>query len=204
MSTMTQITASAVAALRSKSGAGMMDCKKALTEAAGDEKRALELLRAKGLQTADKKAERTTAEGRVYAYIHHNQKVGVMIEVACETDFVARNEDFEALLKDLSMHIAAAQPSPVAVERDGIPEDLLAEERRMLAESDDMKNKPDEIKEKIIQGRMDKFVAERALMDQEFVKDPDQTISDVVKAVIGKLGENIKVNRFVRFELGVE
>ncbi|HEX9792959.1 MAG TPA: elongation factor Ts, partial [Planctomycetota bacterium] len=171
-------------------------------EAGGDEEQALDLLRKKGLQTADKKAGRSTGEGRVFSYIHHNQKVGVMVEVACETDFVARGEDFETLLKDLCMHIAAVQPTPLAVEPDDIPEQIVERERSVLMGAEDMAKKPEEIRAKIVAGRMEKFVAERALMEQEFVKDQDQTVRDMLKAVIAKTGENMKITRFARFELG--
>ena len=199
---MTAISAKDVAALRAQTGAGMMDCKKALAEAEGDAQKAQELLRQKGLKTADKKADRATSEGRVYSYIHHNQRVGVMVQIACETDFVARGDDFESLCSDLCMHIAATVPSPVAVEASEVPEDLVAEERRILMGSDDMANKPEEIKEKIVGGRIEKFIKERALMEQEYVKDPSMTVEDRLKAAIAKVGENMKVERFARFELG--
>ncbi len=199
---MTQITASEVAELRAKTGAGMMDCKKALAEAGGDQEKALEILRKKGLKTAEKKAGRNTAEGRVYAYIHHNQKVGVLLEVACETDFVARGEDFERLLRDLAMHVAAAVPTPLAVDKEGIPAELVEKERRILLEQEDLQNKPENIREKIVQGRLEKFVAERALLEQEFIRDPSLKVGDVIRELIAKVGENIRVNRFVRFELG--
>lgn len=201
---MSQITASAVASLRAKTGAGMMDCKKALSEASGDEEKAMDILRKKGLKTADKKAGRATAEGRVYSYIHHNQKVGVLLEVSCETDFVARGDDFESLLKDVSMHIAAVVPTPLAVEAEGVPQSIVEEEKRILLDTDDMRGKPDEIKEKIVGGRLQKFVAERALLEQEFVKDPSKKVKDVLTEVIAKVGENMKINRFVRFELGAD
>jgi elongation factor Ts len=199
---MTQITAKAVSALRTKTGAGMMDCKKALVESGGDEEKAYEYLRKKGLKSAEKRAERDTAEGRVFSYIHHNQRVGVMVEIACETDFVARGDEFESLCSDLCMHVAATVPSPLAVEAAEVPSELVEEERRILLGSEDMQGKPDEIKEKIVGGRIDKFIKERALLEQEFVKDPSMTVSDRVTAAIAKIGENIKVNRFARFELG--
>lgn len=199
---MTQITAKAVSALRTKTGAGMMDCKKALVESGGDEEKAYEYLRKKGLKSAEKRAERDTAEGRVYSYIHHNQRVGVMVEIACETDFVARGDEFESLCSDLCMHVAATVPSPLAVDATGVPSDLVEEERRILLGSEDMQGKPDEIKEKIVGGRIDKFIKERALLEQEYVKDPSITVGDRVTAAIAKMGENIKVNRFARFELG--
>ena len=198
----TTISAKAVFALRAQTGAGMMDCKKALTETGGDEQKAMELLRQKGLKTADKKADRSTSEGRVYSYIHHNQRVGVMVQIACETDFVARGEDFEALCSDLCMHIAATVPSPVGISADEVPAELIAEERRILLGSEDMANKPDEIKGKIVDGRIEKFIKERALLEQEFVKDPSITVEDRLKATIAKLGENMKIEKFARFELG--
>ncbi|MDP6940472.1 MAG: translation elongation factor Ts [Planctomycetota bacterium] len=199
---MTTISAKDVAQLRSASGAGMMDCKKALVETGGDAERAIELLRAKGLKTADKKAERSTGDGRVHSYIHHNQKVGVLLEVACETDFVAKGEAFEGLLNDLCMHIAANQPSPIAVRPDEISPELVAEEKRQLLMSEELANKPEEIQEKIVGGRLDKFVQDRALLSQPFVKDPNQSVEEMVKGVVAQVGENIQVNRFVRFELG--
>ena len=195
------ITAKAVAELRAKTGAGMMDCKKALSETGGDEAKAMELLRQKGLKTADKKADRATAEGRVYSYIHHNQRVGAMVQVACETDFVARGDDFEALCRDVAMHVAAAVPPPVAVSAEDVPAELVEEERRILMGSDDMQGKPEEIKEKIVGGRIDKFIKERALLEQEFVLG-EGTIGERLKAVIAKVGENMRIERFARFELG--
>ena len=200
--TMTVINAKAVAELRAKSGAGMMDCKKALVETQGDSEAAMDLLRAKGLKTADKKADRETGDGRVHSYIHHNQKVGVLVEVACETDFVARGDAFEGLLDDLCLHIAACQPSPLAVKEGDIPSELIEEEKRQLMMSEDLAGKPDEIKEKIIGGRMSKFSKERALYSQEFVKDPEVSVEERVKQTISAVGENIQVNRFTRFELG--
>lgn len=199
---MTAISAQTVSALRAKTGASMMECKHALTEAAGDEQKAMDLLRQRGLKSADKKAGRTTSQGRVYSYIHHNQRVGVMVQVTCETDFVARGEDFEGLCRDLCMHIAAAVPTPVAVNAADIPAEMVAEEKRVLMGSDDLAGKPEQIKEKIVTGRLEKFVQERALLEQEFVKDPSLKVGDRVKAVIAKLGENVRVERFARFELG--
>ena len=196
------ITASLVKELRERTGSGMMECKKALVSTEGDFDAAMDLLRKKGLKVADKKADRSTAEGRVYSYIHHNQKVGVLVEIACETDFVARGEDFTALCHDLCMHIAATMPSPVSVSADEVPSELVEDERNILLGSEDMAGKPDDIKEKIVDGRMDKFIKERALLSQEYVKDPSMSVEDRVKTAIGKLGENIKVSRFARFELG--
>jgi elongation factor Ts len=198
----TTISAKAVFALRAQTGAGMMDCKKALTETGGDEQKAMELLRQKGLKTADKKADRSTSEGRVYSYIHHNQRVGVIVQIACETDFVARGADFEALCSDICMHIAATVPSPVGISADEVPTEVIEEERRILLGSEDMANKPDEIKGKIVDGRIEKFIKERALLEQEFVKDPSMTVEDRLKGTIAKLGENMKIEKFARFELG--
>ena len=199
---MTQISAKAVASLRSKTGAGMMDCKKALSESGGDEEKAYEYLRKKGLKSAEKRSDRDTAEGRVFSYIHHNQRVGVMVEVSCETDFVARGDEFESLCSDLCMHIAATVPSPVAIEASEVPQDLVEKERAILLESEDMANKPEDIREKIVGGRIDKFIKERALLEQEYVKDPSISVDDRIKAAIAKLGENIRINKFARFELG--
>lgn len=195
------ITAKTVAELRAKTGAGMMDCKRALTETEGDQDKAIELLRQKGLKTADKKSDRSTSEGLVYSYIHHNNRVGVLVQIACETDFVARGDEFSGLCRDISMHIAAAVPMPVAVSADDVPSELIEQERRVLMGSDDMAGKPEEIKEKIVGGRIDKFIKERALLEQEFVLG-DGSVNDRLKAVIAKVGENMKIERFARFELG--
>lgn len=195
------ITAKDVAALRGKTGAGMMDCKRALTEADGNEEKAVELLRQKGIEAAGKKAGRETSEGRIHSYIHHNFKVGAMIKLSCETDFVSRGEDFAKLCNDICMHIATADPIPVGVSVDDIPADLIEFERNLLLGSEDMANKPDDIKEKIIDGRIKKFVSERALLEQEFFLDPDMTVGQVVKAASGKLGENMNLEDFVRFDL---
>ena len=199
---MADITAATVKELRDRSGAGMMDCKKALSESGGDEEKAYEYLRKKGLKSAEKRSDRDTAEGRVFSYIHHNQRVGVMVEVSCETDFVARGDEFESLCSDLCMHIAATVPSPVAIEASEVPQDLVEKERAILLESEDMANKPEDIREKIVGGRIDKFIKERALLEQEYVKDPSISVDDRLKAAIAKLGENIRINKFARFELG--
>ncbi len=197
-----KISAADVKELRDLTNAGMMDCKKALVEAEGDEQAAFEWLRKKGLKTADKKSERTTSEGRVYSYIHHNQRVGVLVEIACETDFVSRGDEFQALCHDVCMHIAATVPSPEAVSAADVSAELVAEEKRILMASEDMAGKPEEIREKIVAGRMEKFVKERALLEQEYVKDPSMTVDDRLKAAIAKLGEIMKINRFSKFELG--
>ncbi|TAH38741.1 MAG: elongation factor Ts [Planctomycetota bacterium] len=199
---MTEISASTVAALRSQTGAGMMECKKALAEAGGDTQKAADILRKKGLQAADQRAGRMTREGRVFSYIHHNQKVGVLLELGTETDFAARSDEVEQLLKDLAMHIAAASPTPLAVDRDGVPAEVLAREKAILLEQDDMKGKPEPIREKIVAGRLEKFVTERVLLEQEYVKDPEKKVRDLVAAVVAKTGENVRITRFARFEVG--
>jgi elongation factor Ts len=195
------ITAKEVAALRSKTGAGMMDCKKALTEAEGNEEKAIELLRQKGIEAAGKKVGRETSEGRVHSYIHHNFKVGAMIKLSCETDFVSRGDEFAKLCNDICMHIATADPIPVGLSVDDIPVDLIEAERNVLLGNEDMANKPDDIKEKIIDGRIKKFVSERALLEQEFFLDPEMTVGEVIKASSGKLGENMTLSDFVRLDL---
>lgn len=199
---MSAVTAQAVSALRAKTGASMMECKHALTEAGGDENKAVEILRQKGLKSAEKRADRATSQGRVYSYIHHNQRVGVMVQVSCETDFVSRGEDFEGLCRDLCMHIAAASPVPVAVNAADIPRAMVDEERRVLLGSQDLAGKPENIRAKIVEGRLQKFIEERALLEQEDVRDPALKVGDRVKALIAKIGENIRVERFARFELG--
>ena len=199
---MSAISAQAVSSLRTKTGASMMECKHALSEAGGDEQKAVEILRQKGLKAADKKADRATSQGRVYSYIHHNQRVGVMVQLACETDFVARSEEFEALCRELSMHIAGASPVPMAVSVADIPKELVDEERRILLGSQDLLGKPENIREKIVAGRIEKFVQERALLEQEDLRDPTVKVGDRLKGAIARLGENIKIERFARFELG--
>jgi len=194
------IDAQMVKELREKTGAGIMDCKKALKETEGDLEEAVSFLRKKGLASAAKKAGRETKEGLVGSYIHGNGRIGVLVEVACETDFVARTDDFQTLVRDVAMHVAAADPA--AVTREDIDPGMVAAERElMLAQVKEM-GKPAEIAEKIVEGKLEKWYGERALMEQAFVKDPDQKIEDVVKAAIAKLGENIQIRRFSRFQLG--
>ena len=197
---MAEITASLVKELREKTGAGMMDCKKALEESAGDVEKAIEFLRIRGLSKAAKKAGRDTSEGLVFSYIHPGSRIGVLVEVNCETDFVARTDDFQNLVKNLAMHIAAA--APLGVTRDDIPADLLAKEKEVFRAQALEEGKPAAVVDKIVQGRIDKFFAEAALMDQVYVKDNDKKVSDLVSEAIAKLGENIKVARFARFQLG--
>ncbi|MEX1049961.1 MAG: translation elongation factor Ts [Gemmatimonadales bacterium] len=194
------ISAKEVAALRAKTGAGMMDCKKALEETNGDMDKAVELLRKKGIASADKRTGRSAAEGLIGSYVHFNGRVAVLVEVNCETDFVARTEDFKQLVTDISLHIASAKP--LAVRGEDIPEDILASERRIAEAQATESGKPAQVQTRMVEGKLKKFVAERALLDQAFVKDDKMTIGDLVKAASGKTGENIVVKRFVRFEIG--
>ena len=192
------IDASSVRELRDRTSAGFLDCKKALEEANGDFEKAGEILRKKGLAKAIKKGSRGTPEGRVGSYIHTNGKIGVLIEVNCETDFVAKNDVFADLIKDLCMQVAATDPT--AVSRETVPQDIIDKERK--AYSEEFKDKPDNVREKIIDGKMESFYKEVCLINQPFVKDNDQTIEDLLKKAIAKLGENIKINRFARFAIG--
>ena len=201
---MAEVTASAVKSLREKSGAGMVDCKNALVEANGDENAAMEILRKKGIATAGKKAGRVTAEGAVGSYIHMGGKVGVLVEINCESDFVARGEEFQQLVKDVAMHIAAADPRYAT--RGEVPAGELDKERSILMEQlkNDPKNagKPDDVLAKIIEGRLNKFYEENVLVDQPFVKDPSKTIGELVAEKIGSIKENISIRRFARFKMG--
>jgi len=195
-----EIKSNLVKELRERTGAGMMDCKKALEESAGEVEKAIEFLRIRGLSKAAKKAGRETSEGLVVSYIHQGNRIGVLLEVNCETDFVARTDDFQNLVKNLAMHIAAA--SPLGVTRDDIPADLIAKEKEVFKAQALEEGKPAAVVDKIVTGRMDKFFAESALMDQIYVKDNDKKVADLVNEAIAKLGENIKVARFARFQLG--
>ena len=201
---MAEITASAVKSLREKTGAGMVDCKNALVEANGDESQAVDILRKKGIATADKKAGRVTAEGAVGSYIHMGGKVGVLVEINCESDFVSRGEEFQQLVKDVAMHIAATDPSYVT--RDEVPADAINKEREILMEQlkNDPKNasKPDDVLGKIIEGRLNKFYEETVLVDQPFVKDPSKTIGELIAEKIGSIKENISIRRFSRYKMG--
>lgn len=201
---MAEITASGVMALRQKTGAGMMECKAALVEADGNEEQAIEILRKKGMATATKKAGRTTAEGAVGSYIHMGGKVGVLVEINCESDFVARGEEFQQLVKDVAMHIAASDPR--FTRREEVPADELDKEREILMEQlkNDPKNanKPEDVLNKIIEGRLNKFYEENVLIDQPFVKDPSKTIGELVTEKIASIKENISVRRFTRYKLG--
>jgi elongation factor Ts len=201
---MAEITAAAIKALREKTGAGMMDCKKAITEAEGNEERAIEILRERGLASAKKKEGRVAAEGVVGSYIHMGGKVGVLVEVNCETDFVARGDDFQQLVKDIAMHIAAAEPRYVS--REEITEEILGKERdiaRAQAKNDPKNaNKPEQVIEKIVEGRLNKFYEEVVLSDQPFIKDPAKTVGELVTENVAKTGEKISVRRFARYKMG--
>ena len=194
------ITSQMVKELRDKTNAGMMDCKKALGETDGDMEKAIDLLRQKGLAVAQKRAGRTTSEGVIQTYIHAGGKLGVMLEVGCETDFVAKTDDFQNFAKDVAMHVAAM--SPVAVKREDVPEDLVAREAEIYKNQAIESGKPEEIAEKMVSGKLDKFFSEVSLMEQKFVKNPDLTIQDLLNDLIAKMGENISIKRFVRFQVG--
>jgi len=194
------ISAKEVSELRQRTGAGMMDCKKALEESGGNVDKAIEFLRIKGLSKAAKKADREANEGLVVSYIHPGNRIGVLIEVNCETDFVARTDDFQVLAKELAMHIAAA--APIAVDKDQIPAEKIEQERRIFVEQVKQSGKPANLVDKIIAGRIEKFYAEAALMEQVYVRDNEKRVKDLVSEAISKLGENIKVARFARFQLG--
>ncbi|HEU4452337.1 MAG TPA: translation elongation factor Ts [Longimicrobium sp.] len=196
----TEISAKAVKELRDRTGAGMMECKAALTEAGGDTERAIDILRAKGAAKAAKRAERETKEGIVGSYIHMGGRIGVLVEIGCETDFVARTDQFQQLVRDVAMHIAAA--SPVAVRREDFPAELMERERGVYREQVKESGKPEQIWDKIVDGKMEKFFAESALLEQPFVKNPDITVAQLVTEVSGKTGEKIEVRRFARFALG--
>jgi len=199
---MADVTAEMVKKLRERTGAGMMDCKNALVECVGDEEKAVELLRVKGLAAAKKKAGRTANEGVIASYIHPGDKLGVLVEVNCETDFVARTDDFREMVKNVAMHVAASDP--LAVDRDNIPAEVLEKEKNIIAGQARETGKPDSVIEKIVEGRLSKFYEESCLLEQAYVKDPDITVKEYVDSVIGKLGENIVVRRFARFKLGEE
>lgn len=195
-----KIGASQVKELREKTGAGIMDCKTALKEAEGDLNKAVDYLREKGLSAASKKAGRIAAEGMVGSYIHAGGRIGVLVEVNCETDFVAMNEDFQAIVRDIAMHIAAA--NPLHVKRDDIPAELIEKEREIFRAQALKSGKPEKIIEKIVEGKVDKFCSGITLMEQSFVKNPDQTIEDIVREAIVKIGEKISIRRFARFHVG--
>ncbi|HIJ78191.1 MAG: translation elongation factor Ts [Desulfobulbaceae bacterium] len=194
------ITSQMVKELRDKTNAGMMDCKKALTETNGDMEKAIDLLRQKGLAVAQKRAGRATSEGVIETYIHAGGKLGAMVEVNCETDFVAKNSDFIEFAKNVAMHVAAA--APVSITREDVDEELAARERNIFKQQAIDSGKPENIAEKMVGGKMDRFFAESCLMEQKFVKNPDLSIQDLLNELVAKLGENISIKRFQRFQVG--
>lgn len=197
---MPTISAEQVKQLREKTGAGIMDCKQALTESDGDMGKAVDFLRKKGLATAAKRAGRAMSEGVVQSYIHMGGKLGVLVEVNCETDFVAKNEDFQAFAKNIAMHVAAT--NPVAVNQEDVPQELVDKEMEIYKAQARELGKPDNIIGKIAEGKLAKFFKESCLMNQAYVRDPDLTIADLQNELIAKIGENITVSRFVRFKIG--
>jgi elongation factor Ts len=197
---MAEVTATLIKDLRERTGAGMADCKKALTEVAGDMDKAIDYLRTKGLAKAAKKAGREATEGAVVSYIHGGGRIGVLVEINCETDFVARNEDFQAFTRDVALQIAAMNPQ--FVRREEVAQDVIDRERDVLVAKAKETGKPDPVVQKMVDGQITKWLKEICLLDQAWVKDGDKTINQVQQELIAKIGENIKVRRFVRFELG--
>ena len=189
-----------VSELRARTGAGMMDCKRALEEAGGDMDKASEILRKKGIAKAEKRAGRVATQGLVVSYIHHNQQVGVLLELNCETDFVARNEAFGQLARDIALHVASADP--IGVNPEDVPAELVERERRIAEEQVAAEKKPEQIRAKIVDGKIKKFVAERTLLEQPFVKNDKVTVGELIKEASAKLGETISVRRFARFQVG--
>ncbi len=194
------ITAEMVKELREKTGAGMMECKKALEATNGDMEKAILFLRERGMAAAQKKASRTAKEGLIASYIHAGGKIGVLVEVNCETDFVARNDDFKELAKDIAMQIAAVKP--LYVKREDVPEDVLAREKEIYMTQAKNSGKPEKVWDKIVEGKLESYYQEVCLYEQPFIKDPKLKIKDLIAQAVGKIGENIQVKRFVRFQLG--
>ncbi len=195
-------TAKDVQTLRQRTGAGMMECKKALQENNGDMDKSAEYLRAKGIAKAGQRAGKQTSEGLIASYIHHNGKVGVMVEINCETDFVARTDDFKTLAREIALHIASA--APMAVDRDGIPEDKVAVERRVAEEQAKASGKPEAIMKRMVEGKVEAYYKDNTLMNQPWIREPKKTVGDLVKEASAKVGENIQVRRFVRYQMGEE
>jgi elongation factor Ts len=195
------ITSQMVKDLRDKTGAGMMDCKKALSENAGDMEKAIDFLRQKGLAVAAKRAGRATSEGVIETYIHAGGKLGVMVELNCETDFVAKTDDFRDFARDVAMHVAAA--NPVSLSREDVPADLVERERQIYVQQALDSGKPANIVEKMVVGKIDRYLSEICLLEQQFVKNPEKSIQDMLTGLIGKMGENVSIRRFVRFQVGV-
>ncbi len=194
------VDAKTVKVLREKTGAGMMDCKRALVETNGDLEKAVEELRKAGVAKAEKKGSRAAQEGLIYSYIHHGGRLGVLLEVNCETDFVAKTDGFKDLVHNLSIQITAT--NPVSVSRDNVSEDLVKKEKNIYIEQAKSSKKPDNVIEKIVEGKMDKYFQENCLLEQPFIKDPDKTIKDLITEAIATLGENISVGRYMRFAIG--
>ncbi|MEA1997644.1 MAG: translation elongation factor Ts [Gemmatimonadota bacterium] len=195
-----QITAASVQALRKSTGAGMMDCKRALEEAGGDQEKATDVLRKKGVMKAAKRKDREAREGLVHSYIHMGGKIGVMVELNCETDFVARTDNFMQLAKDIAMHIAASTPDVVS--REEVPAEQLDKEKEIYREQAIQSGKPEKVLDKIVQGRLEKYYSEVCLLDQSFIKNPDIRVEQLIAEAAGKLGENVRIRRFARFQLG--
>ena len=194
------VSTSQIKELREKTGVGIMDCKTALKECDGDIIKAIDYLRKKGIATAKKRSSRTTSQGQVMSYIHAGGKIGVLVEVNCETDFTGKNEEFASFVKDLAIQIAAT--SPTAIDRESIPQDILEKEREIYATQAKESGKPEKVIEKIVEGKLKKFFSEVCLLEQPFVKNPDITVQDLINEMIAKTGENIVMRRFVRFQLG--
>ncbi|MEO7984944.1 MAG: translation elongation factor Ts [Gemmatimonadales bacterium] len=194
------ISSKHVSELRARTGAGMMDCKRALEEAGGDLEKAGEILRKKGIAKAEKRTGKSASQGVIVSYLHHNGQVGVLLELNCETDFVARTDEFQRLARDIALHVASADP--IGVNPDDVPADLLDRERRIAEEQVAQEGKPENIRAKIVEGKLRKFVAERTLTEQLYVKDDKQSVGQLIKEASGKLGEAISVRRFARFKIG--
>ncbi len=195
-----EISAAQVKTLREKTGVGIMDCKKALRECNGDIDKAVDYLRKKGIATAKKRGGRSTSEGQIQSYIHAGGKIGVLVEVNCETDFSAKTDDFSEFVKNLAMQIAAT--NPVSIDRDGVPADLLEKEKEIYSTQAKESGKPEKVIEKIVEGKMKKFYSEACLLEQTYVKNPDVTVQDLLNEMMAKTGENVIIRRFVRYQLG--
>lgn len=195
-----QIDATLVKELREKTGVGIMDCKEALKECEGNIEKAIDFLRKKGIATAKKRGGRTTSEGQVQSYIHAGGKIGVLVEVNCETDFSAKTEDFTSFVKDIAMQIAAT--NPISIDREGIPQEVLEREKEIYLTQARESGKPEKVVEKIVEGKLKKFYSEACLLEQAYVRDPDKTVQDLLNELIAKTGENIVIRRFTRYQLG--
>ncbi len=195
-----EISTALIKELREKTGVGIMDCKQALQECDGDVEKAIELLRKKGIATAKKRGGRTTSEGQIQSYIHAGGKIGVLVEVNCETDFTGKTEDFTSFVKDIAMQVAAT--NPLAIDREGIPAHILEKEKEIYATQARESGKPEKVIDRIVEGKLKKFYSEACLLEQPFIKNPDITVQDLLNELIAKTGENIIIRRFVRYQLG--